>query len=115
VADYAVEWTAAARSDLGAIVGYIGRQGRPLAARGVARRIERAAGSLAFHPQRCRRVPEQTASQGPEMREVLVKPWRLMYRIDGLRVRVVAVVDGRRSLHEWLPLRLAQLASEEQK
>jgi hypothetical protein len=49
------------------------------------------------------------------MREVLVKPWRLMYRIDGLRVRVVAVVDGRRSLHEWLPLRLAQLASEEQK
>ncbi len=114
MADYAVEWTAAARSDLRAVVGYIARQGQPLAARGVARRIERAAGSLALHPKRCRHVPEQADMAGPQMRELLVTPWRLMYRIDGRRVRIVAVVDGRRSLHEWLPLRLAQLASEEQ-
>jgi toxin ParE1/3/4 len=114
VPEYRVEWTAAARSDLRSIVGYIARQGRPLVARGVARRIERSAGGLARHPQRCRRVPEHEDAAGPEVRETFVSPWRLMFRIDRRRVRIVAVVDGRRSLHEWLPLRLAQLAAEEQ-
>ena len=47
------------------------------------------------------------------MRETFVSPWRLMFRIAGRRVLIAAVVDGRRSLHDWLPLRLAQLASEE--
>ena len=113
MADYSVEWTAAARSDLRGIVSYIARQGRPLVARGVARRIERSAAGLARHPQRCRRVPEHEDAAGPEMRETFVSPWRLMFRIAGRRVLIAAVVDGRRSLHDWLPLRLAQLASEE--
>ena len=48
------------------------------------------------------------------MRETFVSPWRLMFRIEGQRVRIAAVVDGHRSLHDWLPLRLAQLGVEEQ-
>jgi toxin ParE1/3/4 len=115
VADYRVEWTAAARSDLRRIVGYIAHQGRPLVARSVARRIERTAAGLARHPQRCRRVPEHQDAAGPEMRETFVSPWRLMFRIEGRHVRIAAVVDGHRSLHEWLPLRLAQLAVDEQR
>ena len=77
------------------------------------RAIERAAGTLARHPQRCRRVPEQENALGLEMRETFMSPWRLMFRIDGRQVQIVAVVDGRRSLHEWLPLRLVQLAVQE--
>ena len=115
MADYSVEWTAAARSDLRSIVSYIARQGRPLVARGVARHIERSAAGLARNPQRCRRVPEHEDAAGPEMRETFVSPWRLMFRIEGRRVRIAAVVDGHRSLHDWLPLRLAQLAVEEQR
>jgi plasmid stabilization system protein ParE len=108
-----VEWTAAARSDLHAIVAYIARQGRPMTARSVARRIERAAERLKRYPQRCRRVPEQAETAEPMLRESVIPPWRVMFRIDGRRVRVAAVVDSRRSLSEWLPLRLAQLAREE--
>lgn len=112
--EYRVVWTASARSDLRGIVGYVARQGRPLVARDVARRIERSVGTLARHPQRCRRVPEHENAPGPELRETFASPWRLMLRIDGRQVQIVAVVDGRRNLHEWLPLRLAQLVADEQ-
>lgn len=44
--------------------------------------------SLAEYPQRGRVVPEFEA---PALREVLLPPFRIVYRLDGHRVRVVRI------------------------
>jgi toxin ParE1/3/4 len=42
-------------------------------------------------------------------RELIVKPYRLIYRVDGNDVWVIAVFDGRRDLTDVLLWRLMEL------
>lgn len=105
---YRVGWDPAAHADLSAIVHFIAEQSA-IDARRVAARLLAAASSLAHQPKRCRRVPELTALpdlaglvRGLEIRELIVRPWRLMFVIDGRGVRIAAVVDSRRDAVSWL-------------
>jgi toxin ParE1/3/4 len=41
-----------------------------------------------------------------QYREVIERPWRILYRIDGDTVLVLAVLDGRRELRSLLLERL---------
>lgn len=93
---------------MSAIVRFIAEQSAADARR-VAERLLTAASSLNHHPQRCRRVPELAALpdlaglvRGLEIRELIVRPWRLMFVIDGRRVRIAAIVDSRRDAVSWL-------------
>ena len=100
-ARYAVEWAVTARDDLDEIIGYILARD-PIDALKVLDKIESKAAALDRMPQRGRIVPELKFHGVTTFLEILVPPWRLIYRIDGKSVWVVSVVDGRRQLEDLL-------------
>lgn len=113
---YRVTWDPDAGVDLLEIVRFIAEES-PLDARRVAARLNAGADSLSRHPQRCRRVPELAAlpdfaglAPALEIRELIVRPWRLTYAIEGRRVRVAAVVDSRRDMVAWLERHVHRLS-----
>ncbi|MGH8488070.1 MAG: type II toxin-antitoxin system RelE/ParE family toxin, partial [Gammaproteobacteria bacterium] len=69
-------------------------------------RIEHAAEKLAFLPQRGRLVPELKELGVLAYREIIVRPWRIIYRFDADRAYVVGLLDGRRDLASLLLERL---------
>lgn len=107
-----IQWTEVARADLLDIVGYIA-QDNPGNALRVANRIDRAAKTLRRFPRRGRRVPELLEGGREEIRQLVLAPWRLMYGVGGSAVTIIAVVDGRRELHEWLARRMLRLTQDE--
>lgn len=98
--------TAAARADFLQIIRFIAADS-PLNAMAVLERIDRAARTLQGLPVRGRRGPDRGRRRELDIREVIVKPWRMLYRVDDDAVRIVAVVDGRRDPGERLRIRLA--------
>ena len=71
-------------------------------------RMEVAFESLAEFPRRGR-YPAELADLGiREYREVSVKPYRLIYRVDVDSVDVPVVADGRREMQALLQRRLLQ-------
>jgi plasmid stabilization system protein ParE len=105
VAEWQVAWTAAAVSDLGDLVDYIA-QDDPVAALAAMKRLRGRAAALCSHPQRGRIVPELREAGALHYRELLERPWRILYRIEGQRVLVLAVLDSRRDLQTLLLERL---------
>jgi len=100
-----VEWATIATRDLAEIVEYIARDD-PGAAVGVLDTLEAKASSLETLATRGRVVPELQRIQIREYRELLVKPYRVIYRVEKRRVVVLGVFDGRRSLEDILLDRL---------
>ena len=96
-----VEWADAARDDLRAIVFYIA-QDSIANALAVVESLERCAATLCDLPTRGRVVPELRRLGERRFREVFESPWRIVYLVEAERVLVVAVVDGRRDLQDWL-------------
>jgi toxin ParE1/3/4 len=75
----------------------------------VTDRIEALARSLEHFPRRGHVVPELARQGIHAWLEVSAPPWRLLYRLEGRRVEVVALLDGRRNLEELLFERLMRL------
>jgi len=105
ISAFRVIWAEPAASDLAAIVGFIA-QDSPLNARKVLARLRQKADSLASLPWRGRAVPELRDLGLDSLRELIAKPYRLIYRVDEDRVTVLAVLDGRRHLEDILYERL---------
>ena len=99
---YEVEWTDAAREDLEAIADYIIAVDGPINALKVVEHLEERAESLTTFPMRGRVVPELRWHGVMSYRELVEKPWRLVYRIEAQRVLVVSALDGRRRLEDLL-------------
>jgi len=78
----------------------IDRAGRALDA------LMRAAESLATSPQRGSRPRELEGTGYSQYRQLVQGPWRIVYRVDGKRVLVTLVADGRRDLRTVLAVRL---------
>ena len=102
---FRVVWAPAALADFDEILSWAEgeRAGR---AQKVRRKIQAAASRLDRFPTRGRVVPELRELGILFLRELVVKPWRLVYRIDGREVRVVTLFDGRRDPAEMLMRRL---------
>lgn len=105
MADYRVLWTDAATSDLNEIAQFIAAEGVD-AALAVINRLERRCSTLEHLPERGRVVPELKSVDILTYRELIVKPWRIVYRYDATQVYVMAVLDGRRNLSGLLLERL---------
>jgi len=75
-------------------------------ARRVLARMEQRAATLEQHPARERIVPELACFGLNTWRELIVKPYREIYRIEAGRGYVLTVVDGRRDLEDLLLKRL---------
>ena len=100
-----ITWAIAARRDLEAIVAYLADRD-PQAALAILDRLETRAASLATLADRGRLVPELRRLHIQQYRELVVPPYRLIYRIRQQGVLVLTVVDARRSLEDILLDRL---------
>ena len=89
-----VHWTQAALRHLLAIHEHIARDSGVYALRMVDR-LTRRAEQLARFPLLGRRVPEY---EEPDIREVIEKPYRIIYRVKADQVDVLAVMHGARLL-----------------
>ncbi len=83
----------------------------PQAALSTLGRLEARAKSLATFAERRRIVPELARWHITDYRELVAPPHRVVYRVDGSRVLVLAVVDSRRSLEDILLDRLLRVES----
>lgn len=102
---YDVHWVNTAVSDLGFVIEHIAAESVDKAAAALGR-IESAAQSLMTSPLRGRIVPELDANGVRAYRELVVSPWRIIYRISGSTVHVLAVLDGHRNVEDLLLDRL---------
>jgi toxin ParE1/3/4 len=105
---YKVIWTPAAQRDLEAVTHFISAES-PQTAVKIFRSIRLKAALLYRFPQRGRLIPELAHIPGLPFRELVLKPWRLFYRIKEDRIEVLAFLDGRRDLSEVLFERLSRV------
>ncbi len=98
---YQVLWASVAESDLAGIVLYIAEES-PGAAKRVLARIKTRTAKLAKSPLQGRVVPELLGQGISLYREVVISPWRVIYRIEGDRVLVLSVIDSRRNVEDVL-------------
>lgn len=104
---YHVQWAAAARGDLQQILSYIAADS-PGNALNILKKIRQKTASLYTMPDRGRIVPE-LKDQGIHLyREIMVPPWRILYRITDTTVFVVSVIDSRRNVEDILLDRLVK-------
>ena len=85
-----VDWTDPAWNDLSGIAEYIARDSEYYAAAFV-QEIKEAAASLAEFAERGQVVPE---FGDPSIRELLVKSYRLVYKVSENRVVILALIHG---------------------
>ena len=102
---YEILWTETARVDVEEIARFIAHDSAENAL-AVLDRLEHSAKNLAFLPERGRFVPELKQLSVLAYREIIVRPWRIIYRFDVDRVYVLGVLDGRRDLSSLLIERL---------
>ncbi len=89
-----LRWTKRARRDLVEIGRFIARD-KPMAARRWVERLRQRARSAAELPQTGRKVPEVDRD---DVREVLLRNYRIVYRIHGTEIRVLTVFESHRLL-----------------
>jgi toxin ParE1/3/4 len=98
--------TADAERDLEELYDYIAKHDAPGKADYVLTRIAQAFDGLAESPNRGA-YPKELLELGiRDFREIFFKPYRIIYRVLDDLVYVMLVVDGRRSLQEFLQRRL---------
>lgn len=99
-----VFWALTAEYDVLTIIRYI-KASRPKTASKVFGEIK-AATDLGLFPERGRIVPELLAQGISVYRELIIAPWRIIYRFSEQTVYVLAVIDSRRNVEDVLLDRL---------
>ncbi len=102
---YKVVWTNVAENDLKEIIDFISVDS-PQNALKILKSIKRKASNLYTLPERGRIVPELHGQGIFQYRELIIPPWRLIYRIGERKVYVLAVIDSRRNVEDVLLARL---------
>lgn len=98
---YDVFWSEAAEDDLIDIIEYLSAN-NPSNALRVFRQIKQKAKSLCSSPNRGRIVPE-LRDQGISLyRELIIPPWRIIYRVSEKTVYILSVFDSRRNMEDIL-------------
>ena len=98
-------WTESAARDLNSIVAHIALDSKDRA-RDILSRLRASAGTLREMPRRGRVVPELASFGVTTWRELIVSPYRIIFRLAEPQVEIRAVVDGRRDLQDVLLERL---------
>ena len=100
-----VIWTSVAENDLKEIIDYISAES-PHNALNVFKKIKKKASDLYTMPERGRIVPELQDQCIFQYRELVVSPWRLIYRIAERKIFVLSVIDSRRNVEDILLKRM---------
>ena len=102
---FEVLWTVVAEKDLLGIVNFVATD-NPATALRVLRKIKSGTAKLDHSPNRGRIVPALLRFGISRYREIVIKPWRVFYRVEAQSVYVVSVIDGRRNVEDILLARL---------
>ena len=105
---YEIVWARFAEKDLMDIIDHIATDS-PVNALQVFQKIKKKASSLYTMPERCRIVPELRDQGIMQYRELIVPPWRIMFKISDLNVFVLSVIDSRRNIEDILFKRLTYM------
>ncbi|MGD8833944.1 MAG: type II toxin-antitoxin system RelE/ParE family toxin [Desulfobacteraceae bacterium] len=105
---YQIVWAGVAESDLKEIIEYIAIDS-PGNALNIFTEIRQSASSLYTSPERGRIVPELQNQGILTYRELVIPPWRIVYRISAKHIYVLSVLDSRRNVEDILLKRLAGL------
>ena len=98
---FGVEWAQPASKDLENIIDYIS-QDNVDAAITIFKKIKSKCNTLNQFPDKGRIVPELKAYGILSYRELIISPWRVIYRTSDQKVYVLAVIDSRRSMEDIL-------------
>jgi len=98
---YHVAWAAVAQRDLRQIIEYIAIDNPGNALR-ILHKIRQKVSDLHTLPERGRIVPELREQGIHTYRELIIAPWRVIYRISDKRVLVLSVIDSRRNIEDIL-------------
>jgi len=96
-----VLWTSTAKNDLEEIIEYISKDSIQIAIEKYEK-IKEAAQQLSLYSEQGRIIPELADQNIRKYREIIISPWRLMYKVEGNIVYVMAVIDGRRNIEDIL-------------
>ncbi len=102
---FKVYWTEMAELDLEEIIDYISRDSRQ-AAESIYKKIKSKCAQLKTYPERYRIVPELLDISIKDYREIILPPYRIIYKLIKKEVYVIAVVDSRRDFESFLYNRL---------
>jgi len=103
---FAVFLTNDAAGDLDELYDYIALHDAPQKADHVLKEVERAFSRRSEFPERGVRPKELMALGIREYREVLFKPYRIIYRVMDKNVYVLLIADGHRDMQTLLQRRL---------
>jgi len=95
-----------AEKDIDDIYNYVKRNDSVEKAETLSQNIEQAIVNLRTSPLRGHYPPELERLEIFEYREVLFKPYRIIYEVAGESVFIHCVLDGRRDLRDLLQKRL---------
>jgi addiction module RelE/StbE family toxin len=98
---FRVEWSTPASKDLLNIIDYISRDSTDAAIR-IFEKIKSICQTLNQTPERGRVIPELKEHGIFSYHELIVKPWRIIYRISDSKVYILAVIDSRRNIGDIL-------------
>jgi len=101
VEKYTVKMTRQAEDDLNEIITFIAKN-NPQTAIKILERIQAKIKTLDCFPSRGVYVAELLAKNIKDYRQITELPWRIIYRIDGKIVYILAIVDSRRNLQSIL-------------
>jgi len=104
---YEVIWSNIAEKDLIDIVEYISADSLSTALKSF-KNIKQKASKLYSVPERGRVVPELRDQGIVQYRELIISPWRVIYRISEKSVYVLAVLDARQNIEDILFRRLTK-------
>ena len=98
---YKVEWASVAEVDLKRIIDYIAIDS-PGNALQILERIRQKVSALYTLPERGRIVPELQEQGINIYRELIISPWRIVYRISDTTVYVLSIIDSRQNVEDIL-------------
>lgn len=107
-ASHDVTLSGAAKQDVKEIDDYIAAMDGEDQADQIFERLDQAFHSLSTMPQRGNHPPEFAEMGEFNYREIHVRPFRIIYEIEGRAVHIVAVIDSRRDVQQLLRDRLVR-------
>jgi len=102
---YKIIWADVAENDLREIIEYIATES-PDNALKILKKIKQKTSSLYTLPERGRIVPELQDQGILLYRELIISPWRIIYRMSEMKVYVLSVLDARQNVEDILLKRI---------
>lgn len=106
---FEVVWSRHAVRDLDGILDYLADEAGVETALTLYENLRRRLGTLERYPRRCRIVPELREIGLDAYRELIYRPYRIFFRIDGAKLVLLGILDSRRDLEQLLVQRALAL------